>query len=227
LSVEERTALGAKSHAALRKMFGAGNTGVDAYGVDFTDVLTGTEIECLQASGLSFVIPRGYRSVGVVDTNFVASLITAQTAGMSGSVYLFPCPTCTKSAAAQVNELIDAIGKAGVVPDLIWLDIEGPQYWHKTAAANEKFMGELLTAAAKTGFPLGIYSNHKEWANIFGDETYAPCQELPLWYPRFNYVPLVTGYQPFGGWEKPALKQYLDLKTLCGITTDLNVLYAV
>jgi hypothetical protein len=39
-----------------------------------------------------FAITRGYRSLGIVDTNGRENLKRIRDAGMAGDVYFFPCP---------------------------------------------------------------------------------------------------------------------------------------
>jgi hypothetical protein len=50
--------------------------------------------------------------------------------------YLFPCPSCG-SAAAQVQELYNYWVANGVNVTLLWLDIEGSQYWLGDAGRNQ------------------------------------------------------------------------------------------
>lgn len=56
---------------------------------------------CLKSKGFSFGIIRGYRSLGIVDTNAVANLNAARNAGLDTDVYLFPCES--KNATVQVT----------------------------------------------------------------------------------------------------------------------------
>ena len=55
---------------------------------------------CLKNIGFTFAIIRGYRSLGILDTNAVASLNTARNAGLDTDIYLFPCQS--KNATQQV-----------------------------------------------------------------------------------------------------------------------------
>jgi hypothetical protein len=62
------------------------------YGVDVSSVISSSVASCLVSSGNTFVIPRGYRSSGAVDTNVCTSLVNAANAGVkTRDVYLFPC----------------------------------------------------------------------------------------------------------------------------------------
>lgn len=62
------------------------------YGVDVNVAITTTVANCLKSSGIEYVIPRGYRSTGVVDTLVCDSIKTAAKAGINvRDTYIFPC----------------------------------------------------------------------------------------------------------------------------------------
>lgn len=72
-------------------------------GLDMSTLITSDAANCM-AKSYSFVIPRGYHSNGAVDTNVCNSINHANGAGIkTKDTYLFPCPTCSKSAATQGN----------------------------------------------------------------------------------------------------------------------------
>lgn len=67
-------------------------SGSAEYGVDVSSAISSTVASCLVSGGKTFVVPRGYRSSGSVDTNVCTSLKNAQNAGVKRrDVYLFPC----------------------------------------------------------------------------------------------------------------------------------------
>ena len=44
-------------------------------------------------------------------------------------------------------------------------------------------------------------------------------------YPRYAHYddnPSFSDFSPFGGWNKPSIKQYAGDKTECGVGVDLN-----
>ena len=62
---------------------------------------------CMKSAGISFVIPRGYQSNCQVDTQVCTSIKNAYSAGISKrDTYMFPSPTCSKSASSQMSELV-------------------------------------------------------------------------------------------------------------------------
>ena len=109
-----------------------------------------------------FPIYSGYRSSGSVDPNVCTNLKAAYTAGFkTRDVYIFPCenpfdpylsiivflmelcllpgPTCSKSAATQMSELVTYLNSncKSQWSGRVWLDIEGSQYWLGSTSSNQ------------------------------------------------------------------------------------------
>jgi hypothetical protein len=62
------------------------------YGIDISQSMSSSTASCMASSGVSFVIPRGYKSTGAVDSSVCTSLNAAAAAGIkTRDVYLFPC----------------------------------------------------------------------------------------------------------------------------------------
>jgi hypothetical protein len=117
-----------------------GGTATVEYGVDVCVTITSSVASCLKSSGITFVIPRGYRSTGSIDTQVCTSLINAYNGGIkTRDVYIFPCPTCSKTAEYQMNELISYLNAncKAQWSGRIWLDIEGSEYWFSSSSSNQ------------------------------------------------------------------------------------------
>lgn len=131
------------------------------YGVDVSSTITSSAASCFKSAGISFVIPRGYKSTGAVDTNVCTSIKNAAAAGIATrDAYMFPCkfnsirsnhtlnsifnyliagPTCSKSASTQTGELVSYL-KANCASQWsgrVWLDVEGSQYWTGSTSSNQ------------------------------------------------------------------------------------------
>jgi hypothetical protein len=62
------------------------------HGVDVSSTITSSAASCFKSAGISFVIPRGYKSSGSVDTAVCGSLKNAHNAGIATrDAYMFPC----------------------------------------------------------------------------------------------------------------------------------------
>jgi hypothetical protein len=44
----------------------------------------------------------------------------------------------------------------------------------------------------------------------------------PLWYPHYDNNPSYSDWSSFGGWTKPAIKQYVGDTTASSAYIDLN-----
>ena len=202
-------------------------------GVDISVSLTSTVAACLLTSdNLDFVIPRGYRSTGAIDTAVCGSLSVAQAAGVPvRDTYMFPCPTCSKSAAVQFQELAAHLSEncADAFSGRVWLDIEGSQYWLGDNDANREWYQELVDACTSSEYRCGVYSSQYQWADIFGSSEYIAGSNLGLnmWYAHYDNSPSFADYPKysFGGWTTPTAKQYQGDVDFCNVDSDRN--YAV
>mmetsp|Transcript_3875 Transcript_3875/g.5123 ORF Transcript_3875/g.5123 Transcript_3875/m.5123 type:complete len:232 (+) Transcript_3875:13-708(+) len=195
-------------------------------GVDVSSEVSESSASCFASNGLSFVVPRAFRSSGVVDTAACTTLTNSMNAGIPfRHVYMFPCPTCTTSAAGQMETMVDYLKTScnSSWSGAIWLDIEGSQYWTGSYSENQAFYQDLVDACISTGYGCGIYASMYQWEELFGSSTYVYGNELPLWYAHYDNNPTFSDYSAFGGWTTPAAKQYEGTTTYCGASVDLDV----
>ena len=62
----------------------SGSSGTKSYGVDISSAVGSSTASCLASSTYkSFIIPRGFKSTGSVDTNVCTTLNNAKSAGIS------------------------------------------------------------------------------------------------------------------------------------------------
>lgn len=196
-------------------------------GVDVSATISTTVASCLLSSeNIAFVVPRGYQSLGKVDSQVCPSLINAYNAGVKvRDVYMFPCPTCSKSASTQVSELLSHLSSncKQYWSGRVWLDVEGPSnIWKGSSSANQAFYKELVDACKESGVNCGIYTSASQWQLLFGSDSFAYGSYLPLWYAHYDGKPSFSDFSPFAGWSTPFAKQYVGDTTLCGMSVDLD-----
>ena len=110
-------------------------------GVDLATAVSQSTFECFKSNGMSFAIPRAYKSYGTFDSNAINNIKNARAAGIQYvDVYMFPCRG--KSASDQVSDLINNLGSSNY--GMIWLDIEtnpssGCSWSSYSAASNCQF----------------------------------------------------------------------------------------
>lgn len=202
-----------------------GSSGSATYGVDISSALSSTVASCFASAGLTYIIPRGYRSSGSVDTNVCTSITTAASAGIkTRDVYMFPCPTCSKTAAAQMSELVTYLNAncKSTWSGRVWLDIEGTQYWSSSTTTNQNWYKALVDSCSTYGVTCGVYSSSSQWSALFGSTSFTYGSSLPLWYAHYDNNPSFSDFSSFGGWSSPHAKQYAGDTTQCNLGVDKN-----
>lgn len=194
-------------------------------GVDVSQLYSTSTYSCMKSQGTSFVIVRGYKSSGTVDSYAVANLKNARSAGIKYvDVYMFPCRG--KNATTQVNQMMAAIN--GSFYGMVWLDVEtnpssGCSWSGYSATSNCGYVQELVSAVKANGKAVGIYSSSSMWQTIMGSRY--GCKNVasqPLWYAHYDNTQSFSDFQAFGGWTKPTMKQYKGDTTLCGASVDMD-----
>lgn len=201
-------------------------------GVDVSSAVSDSAAKCIINAGFDFAVVRAWRSFGSFDPVAPGSVAAFWAAGAQHvDVYAFPC--AQQSASGQANSLVVDLTKYGVKYGMVWIDVEtNPSPgcgWalpnatdaNATAAASCTFMGELVSALKTRGVNVGTYASRDMWTNIMG----AGCTvaaTTPLWYPHYDGNPSFSDFAPFGGWAKPAVKQFADGPSVCGTGVDHN-----
>jgi len=191
-------------------------------GVDVSASTSVSSFTCMRTgSGVKFAIVRGWRSTGVFDTACPGTVNNAWAAGLSNvDVYMFPCYSCG-DPKGQVSRLVSSLKSNSVRYGMIWLDVEGPgTYWSSSTSANVKFISDMIAQGNSLGVHLGLYTSQSQWDPITGGWTGA--SSLDLWYAHYDNKQSFSDFKPFGGWTKPAIKQYKGDTTLCSSGVDLN-----
>mmetsp|Transcript_2066 Transcript_2066/g.2030 ORF Transcript_2066/g.2030 Transcript_2066/m.2030 type:complete len:278 (-) Transcript_2066:125-958(-) len=189
-------------------------------GLDIADPASVSDINCFISSGYKdFIVPRGFRSTGAIDTNVCTNLKNAQTAGIKyRDVYMFPCPTCSTSASSQLTSLVNYLNTncASAWSGRVWLDIEGSNYWYTSTSTNKAWYQELVDSCTTNKIRCGVYSSSSQWSSIFGSTSYSYGASNPLWYAHYDNLPAFSDFVSFGGWKTPYAKQYAGDETICG-----------
>jgi hypothetical protein len=202
--------------------FIAGAFAVD--GGDVSQLFSSGTYACCKNNGWEFMIARSYCSYGGVDGNGRTNVENARAGGLQYTdVYHFPCYGRV-SASQQVQDDYNNVKGSGF--GMMWFDIEtNPSPgcgWSGDKAANCQFMGDLISAGSSLGIHMGIYSSEYMWGSIMGDCTVGADHGIALWYAHYDNSRSFSDFSGFGGWSKPAIKQYWDSVGFCGIGADAN-----
>lgn len=111
-------------------------------------------------------------------------------------------------------------GTLGATVGMLWIDVEGTQYWSSDPSSNVNFIQEMVDEGNRQGVNLGIYTSNSQWSPIAGGST--QFSMYPLWYPHYDSWASFDDFTSFGGWTKPSIKQYQGTTSDCGASVDLN-----
>jgi len=203
---------------------GNSNPVSSVYGVDVSTSISSSTASCF-ASSYGFIIPRGFKSSGYVDSAVCTTLNNAKNAGIPyRETYLFPCPTCSSSASTQVQTLVNYLNTncKSSWDGRVWLDIEGSQYWLGSTSSNKNWYQQLVDACNQYAPSCGVYTSSSQWQEIFGSTSYSYGSNLPLWYPHYDNNPSFSDFKAFAGWTTPYMKQYAGDVTACSVGVDKN-----
>lgn len=103
---------------------------------------------------------------------------------------------------------------------MLWLDIEGTQYWSSSQSNNINFITRMANRGDQLGVHLGVYTSKSQWTPIAGSST---ClSKYPLWYAHYDGKASFSDFSAFGGWSRPNIKQYQGTTSICGASIDKN-----
>jgi GH25 family lysozyme M1 (1,4-beta-N-acetylmuramidase) len=193
-------------------------------GFDISQPFNLSTFQCLKKNGYTFAMIRGYQSFGSVDKNVVHNLQNAKAAGISASIYMFPCRS--KNPQTQVDDLIKGVNVT--LYDKIWIDVEiNPSPgcgWSSNGKSNCDFLNSILNRIAFHNKTAAIYASAYMWKTIFGSNNACPevSAHHQLWYPHYDNLASFSDFKAFGGWKKSNIKQYAGSSKVCGANIDKN-----
>jgi hypothetical protein len=94
------------------------------------------------------------------------------------------------------------------------------RYW-MSQEANREFFNGLVSKGRSLGVKLGVYTSASQWNPIMGS-GFTAGSAFPLWYAHYDNSASFADFRPFGGWSKPAIKQYYGDASICGVGIDKN-----
>lgn len=193
-------------------------------GLDVAGAFSVENLQCFRNEGFSFVVVRGFRSTGTLDTAATQTLTNAKAVGLATDVYMFPCRG--KSPAGQVGELVAGIPSS--LYETVWIDIEtnpsaGCSWAGYEANSNCQYLNDIINALRSNGKNIGVFSSGFMWNSIFGNRAACPSVAgYPLWYAHYDKSASLADFIPFGGWTKPTMKEYTGDGNVCGLDVNLD-----
>jgi len=200
-------------------LFGLCRYSLATEGVDMSgglcDDMTLSEWQCLVSSGYKFAVVQVWQG-GYMYTSKIAQCVSqAWQAGMQHvDVYAFMCPNCQGNNPPQnaISTMVDNLRSQKVNFGMLWIDVEQCSgCWSADLSVNCQYVANAAHAATNMGVNVGIYSSLYEWEQTVGSGC-TSVSNYPLWYAHYDGNPSFsdTAEYHFGGWTKPAIKQYDD-----------------
>ena len=138
-------------------------------------------------------------------------------------VYIFP--DTSQSASSLISSFVNQMLSSGVLnTNMVWMDIEGPQYWSSSCTSNQNWLAEAISTidslykGCGLSSCVGIYASESQWSPIMCNT--AQFSNHQLWYAHYDNSASFSDFVPFGGWSKPNIKQYQGTTYLCSTAID-------
>ena len=104
------------------------------------------------------------------------------------------------------------------------MDIEGSQYWSSSCSSNQDWLSTAITTVNNLykgcglSTCVGIYASESQWSPIMCNTS--EFAHYQLWWAYYDYEASFSDFSSFGGWTKPAMKQYKGTTYICGTAID-------
>uniref|UniRef100_A0AC34GVZ7 Uncharacterized protein n=1 Tax=Panagrolaimus sp. ES5 TaxID=591445 RepID=A0AC34GVZ7_9BILA len=197
------------------------------FGVDLSVAGSAADFHCFFQQGYGAALIQAYSPAngGSVDPNLIQNLQNSMAAGLGGEVYV--TPTMSKDGKTQFDEVFNALTSLKV--NTVWLQVTSPIKWSSNVQNNINLIQSFVDRALAVGVPPSIYTNWYDWQQITG--SYTGFSNLRLWYwnnfgSNIESAANFDDFSSFGGWTKPAVKQFASNQSLCGLIVNRNVFTA-
>ncbi|GMS92068.1 hypothetical protein PENTCL1PPCAC_14243, partial [Pristionchus entomophagus] len=198
-----------------------------ALAVDINQQGTSSNFQCLRQNNYATVFVRSYKpdGSGSVDFNAVPNINMAFQAGLGIEVFMTPNPTSSKSASAQVDEVVSALVNGGISIRSLWIQVTSPINW-SGQASNTNFILTAIQRIRARGIRPGVYTSSYDWQQITNNAG-GLGNDVMLWYWNVyssgaggETAPDFTDFRPFGNWNAADVKQFGQNELICGFTAN-------
>jgi len=182
---------------------------------------------CFKKHKKDFLIMQIWGGGEGINGDFVKNYKKAKAAKITYiDAYAFICNGCDGNTPANICKKINET-LPGDFNGTVWIDVENCEgCWKGSPKTRLKFVQAVVKKCNETGMELGVYSGLGVWESVFGKAGFdgGSLKKLPLWYSHYDDDPSFKDWPSvkFGGWEKPAIKQYKGSTPYCKTTVDFN-----
>merc|ERR1712000_75492 len=174
---------------------------------------------CLKSAGYDFGIIEASKGSEYGLNPYISSVVA------NVDVYIFP--DTSYSASSEITSYItDLINDGVLTTNMVWMDIEGSEYWSSSCSDNQNWLKEAIDTVNSLykgcglSTCVGIYSSESQWSPIMRNTSMFSSYQL--WWAYYNGGATFSDFTPFGGWTKPNIKQYKGTTYTCSTAIDLD-----
>lgn len=188
-------------------------------------VLSNTSWECLRQQKYTFVIVKIWDGPKQLNINTTTNIQGASQLGLT-DIQAFLCINCQDNdSPPQVLERITNYASlTETVYNRFWISVvscKNDNSCWSLPEANLAYIEQAVKYLQDRNIQAGIYTDAENWYAIMGDLQSEVLGALPLWYKGDNRMSFQDFFdRPFGGWGRPAIKQYESEAMLCETRLD-------
>lgn len=195
-------------------------------------VLSKTSWECLRQHKYEFVIVKIWDGPKQLNINTTTNMQGAKEVGFNNSdIQAFLCINCQDNdSPPQVLDRITSYASlTETMYNTCWISVvtcKNDNSCWSLPEANLAYIEQAVEYLQARDIQPGIYTDAENWYAIMGDLKSDSLRKLPLWYKgdkSLNYQDFSD--RPFGGWEKPKIKQYESEAMQCETRLDKLVIF--
>jgi len=196
-------------------------TPIGSYGFDVWSSTSVSRFQCLVNSSFKWMIYDANMYPG-----YTCDVLTnARTAGfLDQGISFYPNLNSAWTGEQQITNAINLVENC---PSLwnghLWIMLS-TTYFSRNMTTNQAFFESLMMGCKNNpNVTYGVQASAYNWNQIMAS-TYTGGSSLGLWYVAepLPYQPYFNDYVPFGGWEKPFMKQYAIYVSTCGTAINMN-----
>ncbi|KAL0245122.1 hypothetical protein GEMRC1_009202 [Eukaryota sp. GEM-RC1] len=186
-----------------------------------------SSFKCLYNQGYRFGIIQSQRSNGLKNPYAPNVYRRAHAAGFKFlDFYIFPHKGTDGRVQAR-NQVKWLLSEGVLTKNMLWIDIEAKNLFHPTHQQNIQMVKDMISEidlhykGCGRSSCVGIYASKVQWDAIMGSSC-TSFAKYDLWWPHYDNRPTFDGFNAFGGWHMPQIKQFTGTTNICSTQIDNN-----
>ena len=182
------------------------------------------DFECLKKEGYSFIVPRSFISIGMIDPNVIHNLEGASKANMKADIYVKPCFNCPNPPEKQIEQIIKTLP---ATYRKMWIIVYLSDRWNKDRSKNCYTLRLMIQEAINQGKKVGIATNINNWYAVMGGACEFVEYIPELWLLLPDGKEETPNFERFGGMKDPVMKEMRVLDKICETEGNTIIAYGI